>query len=484
MKEIKDLPKVDSVELPKLGNIRPGVYILALIILALAIIVFLIGILPGIKKGGRFVNFTSDINGVGVFVDDIFATGVPGQEFIESGEHIIKYTKGDIILYTETLEIDHPILFTWFFKRVKNVKFDTYNLNSEQLDKLRTFDIQMSINQSSITEFTLVNNYMPYALSYAKDAKAFNISLDKIIIDLDTISSYISSIEMLNDVKMAYQYLNIPLSDNFTLAQSLFSENKNKIVGEDSLIVNQSTKIENKTSILSFDNVIIESVKIPSTSFVMGTKAPYSYPEIKEAGINVNVDEFNISRAPVSQYLYSLFVNENPTWSKDNIDNLIKDGLVDRNYLKGIALSTIYPSYSPITNISYYAAEAFSNWLSTKSNKSVKIPTEEQWSLAAFSSNDFKNNNYSTSLISLETDKTSPILMLGGVWEFTSSIFSPYSRLLDQSSVLENINRLNLNADIIVKGGSILNKNTSINSVGVMEKDATFDYLGFRIAWN
>lgn len=484
MKEIKDLPKVDNVELPKLGNIRPGVYILALIILALAIIIFLIGILPGIKKGGRFVNFTSDINGVGVFVDDIFATGVPGQEFIESGEHIISYTKGDIVLYKETIEIDHPILFTWFFKRVKNVEFDTYNLKSEQLDKLRAFDLQLIIDQSRITEFNSVNNYMPYALSYAKDAKAFNISLDKIIIDLDTISSFISSIEMLDDVNMAYQYLNIPLSDNFTLAQSLFSENKDKIVGEDSLIVNQSIKIENNISILAFDNVIIESVKIPSTSFVMGKKTPFSYPEVSEAGKDVYVDEFNISRAPVSQYLYSLFVNENPKWSKDNIDNLISDGLVDRNYLKGIALSTIYPSYSPITNISYYAAEAFSNWLTTRSNKTVIIPNEEQWSLAAFSSNDFKNNNYATSLTSLDTDKTSPILMLGGVWEFTSSIFSPYSRLLNESSILENIKRMNIDADIIVKGGSILNKNTSINSVGVMEKDATFDYLGFRIAWN
>lgn len=484
MKEIKDLPKVDSVELPKIGNMRPGVYILALIILAIALVVFLIGILPGIKNGGRFVNFSSDINGVGVFIDDSFATGVPGQKFIDSGEHHITYTKGGVVLYEGTLEIDHPVFFTWLVRRTKDVSLDVYDLNNNKKDKLRAFDLQMSVTQSSITNFTSVVNYIPYALSYAKDAKAFEFSLETINIDLDTISSFISSSEMLDDVKKAYEYLGLSPSNNFKKAEALFNGSNNSDVGEDPITVEEASNIKNKASLLKFDDISIESVKIPTTSFIMGHKTLFAYPQVSEAGVKVSVDEFNISRAPISQYLYSMFVQENPTWSKDNIDNLVKIGLVDKNYLKGIALSTMYPSYSPVTNISYNAAVSFSKWLSQKTGKNVMIPTEQQWTLAAISSNDFLNDDFSTSLISLDSDKTTPVLMLGGVWEFTSSVFSPYSRLLNEEAVLENIKNLNLDCDIVVKGGSVLNKTTTINSVGAMERDSCFDYLGFRIAWN
>ncbi|MBK5200586.1 MAG: SUMF1/EgtB/PvdO family nonheme iron enzyme [Spirochaetaceae bacterium] len=489
MKEIKDLPKVDSVELPKLGNMRPGVYILAFIILAIALIVFLIGILPGLKNGGRFVNFTSDINGVGVFVDDAFVddafvTGLPGQDFIESGEHSITYTKGGVVLYKSTLKIDHPIFFTWLFKRTKDVNLNVYELNSEQIDMLRTFDLQMSINQSSITDFTSVINYIPYALSYAKDVKAFGFSLTTYEIDLATISSFISSVKMLDDVKSAYEYLGLDFSDNLKKAETLFNGSIEGDVGEEATTVEEASQIISKASVLNFDDVSIESVTIPTTSFVMGHKTFFTYPQVSEAGVNVSVGEFNILRAPVSQYLYSIFVHETPTWSKDNIDNLVEKGLVDNNYLKGIALSIMYPSYSPITNISYNAAVSFCKWLSTKTSKTITIPTEQQWSLAALSSNEFFNDKYSTSLVSLDSDTTTPVLMLGGVWEFTSSIFLPFSRLLNEEAILKNIKNLNLNCDIIVKGGSILNKSTSLNSVGVMESEACFDYLGFRIAWN
>ncbi len=483
MKEIKDLPKVDSVELPKIGNMRPGVYILALIILAIALVIFLIGVLPGIKNGGRFVNFSSDINGVGVSVDDTFITGVPGQDFIKSGEHSITYTKGGVVLYKGTLVIDHPVFFTWLVRRTKDVKLDVYDLDSEKIDMLRTFDLQMSINQSSITDFTSVVNYIPYALSYAKDAVAFSFSPETIQIDLDTISSFISSLEMLEDVQSAYDYVGLTPSDNLKTAQELFNGSSEGDVGEEAISITDAHKIETLASTLSFDDVSIDSVNVPSTSFIMGNKTFFTYPQISEAGINVSVEEFNISKAPISQYLYSLFVLDNPTWAKDNIDTLIEKGLVDSNYLKDVALSTMYPSYSPITNISYNAAVSFTKWLSTKTGKHVVLPSESQWSLAAISSDDYLNDKYSTSLVSVVNEESSPVLMLGGVWEFTSTIFSPYSRLVDQSKVLENIKNLNIDCDIIVKGGSVLNKSTTVNSVGVMESDACFDYLGFRIAW-
>ena len=53
MKQKIDLPPVEEVVLPKLFNLRPGYYLLGLIILIVLLLIFLFGFLPGIRKGGR-----------------------------------------------------------------------------------------------------------------------------------------------------------------------------------------------------------------------------------------------------------------------------------------------------------------------------------------------------------------------------------------------------------------------------------------------
>jgi len=74
--------------------------------------------------------------------------------------------------------------------------------------------------------------------------------------------------------------------------------------------------------------------------------------------------------------------------------------------------------------------------------------------------------------------------MLGGVWEFTNTPYIPLSRIVDDRDQLISFVKNNYNSDIIVKGGSLLNKSIDINSVGAMDKSACFEYMGFRIAYN
>lgn len=480
MKEIKNLPEIDPVVLPKLGNMRPGVYILAILIFVIALALFIIGFLPGILNGGRFVNFSSSIENVGVYVDGEYRSGIPTQTFIKSGEREITYKKGGIEIGKETLNIDHPVFFTWLIRRNKDVIFTPSQLSDEKTKSLRSFDLQMIIDQSSILSFTDVVNYIPYINQYAKDAVAFNFDQNTIKEDLRTISSFVTSIEMFNDLKTAYDYLGIEDADSLKVPQILFGGTQSEDLGLDSKTIEPVVKAEN----LSFDNALIEGIHVKGESFVMGNKSFATYPDINEAGKEVTVDSFNLSTLPVTQYLYSMFVKENSYWSKSNIDQLIKDNKVDSNYLKGIALSTTYPSMTPITNISYYAAEAFSSWLSEKTGKTCYIPNQEQWTLASYASVEFINDDYATSLTSLNDNPTTFSLMLGGVWELTSSQYIPQERLIDVTEIKKNLEDLNINTDIIVKGGSILNKNININNVGVMGKNQTFEYLGFRVAWN
>lgn len=480
MKDIKDLPEIDDVVLPKIGSIRPGVYILTLAIIVVLLIVFLIGFLPGILNGGKFVNFTSEIDNVGVYVDDNYISGTPAQEFISSGEHEVIYKKASQIIAKDTINVSHPVFFTYLIHRYQDVELELNQLTDEKIEKIINNDIQLIINQSSILEFTSVTNYIPYFTQLAKDAKAFNLSEDKIKSSLSLASSFISSVEMLNDAKEAYDYLSIDSTPSLEAAQRVFEQDSSFIgisfIDKEIIATPSSLKVQ--------DIAVINTLRIDPIDFVMGDSTYSSYPNINEAGINVSLkDSVYISKAPISNYLYSLFVVDNPTWSKSNKQALIEQGLVDDNYLSGITLSPTFPSLEPIRNISYYASQAFCQWLSEKTNKEIYIPSEVEWSAAALASTNYKENSYSSSLIATKSYDNQFDLMLGGVWEFTSTPYFALNRLIEDRSEITSELQNNYDYDIVVKGGSLLNNSVDINRVGAMDKSACFEYMGFRIAY-
>ncbi len=481
MKEIKDLPKIDDVVLPKIGSIRAGVYILALLIFAILLVVFLIGFLPGVLNGGKFVNFKSDIANVGVYVDDNYISGVPAQSFIKSGEHEVVFKKASQIISKQTINVSHPVFLTYIFHRYQDVILDYNELTQDKIDKIINFDIQLIIDQSPILEFNSVTNYIPYFSQYAKDAIAFNLDSERIISDLELASSFISNETMLEDAKNTYDILNIEYGSVLKIASKDFSSNTIEI-GE--AFINKTVNAT-PSSLKLNNNAIITTIKIDPISFVMGDTTYNSYPSINEVGINVDLkSSVYISKAPISNYLYALFVVANPQWAKSNIASLISKKLVDENYLAGISLSTNYTSLEPIRNISYYAAEAFCSWVSEETSVDVYIPSEIQWSAAALASTNYLEDSYSSSLIATRSYDTQFDLMLGGVWEFTSTPYFPLNRLIENRDII--IKELNENYvfDIVVKGGSLLNSSVNINNVGAMEKSACFEYMGFRIAYN
>ncbi len=480
MKDIKDLPEIDDVVLPKIGSLRPGVYILTLAIIVVLLVVFLIGFLPGILNGGKFVNFTSEIDNVGVYVDGTYISGTPAQEFIKSGEHEVIYKKASQIIAKDTINVSHPVFLTYIFHRYQDVELELNQLNDDKIDKILNNDIQLIIDQSSILEFSAVTNYIPYFTQFAKDAKAFNLNESEIKSYLNLASSFISSIEMLNDAKEAHSILGIESTISLQKAQKVF-EDDNTFIGNSFIDKDISAT---PSSLIVEDNAIINMLRIDPIDFVMGNSTYSSYPNINEAGINVSLnDSVYISKSPISNYLYSLFVVENPTWSKSNKQALIEQGLVDDNYLTGITLSPSYPSLEPIRNISYYASQAFCDWLSEKTNKEIYIPSEVEWSAAALCSTNYKENTYSSSLIATKSYDNQFDLMLGGVWEFTSTPYFALNRLIDDRTTIENELKEFYDYDIVVKGGSLLNSSVDINRVGAIDKSACFEYMGFRIAY-
>ena len=158
-----------------------------------------------------------------------------------------------------------------------------------------------------------------------------------------------------------------------------------------------------------------------------------------------------ISYTPVTNEEYSLFCRE-----------------TDRKCLnKG-------GSDTPANNISYDDAIAYAKWLSNKKGITLRLPTEEEWELAAgHMPKDAQMNTakQSDKPLSIYANKKTlsavgAIDMWGNVWEMTSTF-------KDED-------------DIIVKGGSFKSAKTECrteNRDEIRNIHKSYDDLGFRLVW-
>ena len=462
------LPEVDPVVIPeKIFGIRSGIVILAGLIIAILILFFLLFMLPGIIKGGVYAGFDSDLSDVAIYMDGRYLGSTEGTRyFIESGEHEFVYSKSGIELHKEKIKIAHPIFFTMFFHRTEDIEIEA--VSSPALENKIKQDFITSIaSWSKNTDYEGIYSFPPLFSSFARDINA--LEMDDYSRALFYASAHISSQAMLDDYMKAKEILKSegkePGFDDSFLNNLTFSS--------DYVSFNYSSKAETEASAYDDGYFTYEGGIV-----VMGSYQGSDYPLTNEKEIQIQIPSFAIMHYPVSEYEYALFISENPYWSKNNLSNLIADGMVDENYLSSIILSTSFKSTRPIRNISYHAAEAYAAWLSEKTGKTYALPSEAMWTYASLSALDKK---YASSLSIISGNNISPEMMFGGLWEMTCSAYIPLARLTDYQ-ILQNLAQ-GSNDDIIIKGGSYISDPSTItpDTVGIMKKDATSPYAGFRI---
>jgi len=110
---------------------------------------------------------------------------------------------------------------------------------------------------------------------------------------------------------------------------------------------------------------------IPEGEFQMGS----NYDETEKPIHTVYLDAFYMDAYEVTNAQYKKFVDVNPQWIKDQIDERYHDG----NYLKHWS-GNDYPSGEgdhPVRHVSWYAAQAYAEWAGKR------LPTEAEWEKAA-----------------------------------------------------------------------------------------------------
>lgn len=476
MKKKKELPQVEPVKIKPLFGMKPGLWLTIAYALAILLILFLVGVLPDIIDGSKRVTFTSAAYNAAVYIDGNYAGGTPFTRKVASGTHNVLYKVNGYEIDSFTIKVGHPFFFNWLFPRKQNVS-SSATLTEEAFIALSKELLEDANSYSAILEYDSVHHYAPIFTTYAKSIKGS--AYENQTQALQTALLFITTQEMYEDAKQALEILNL----NLTLdASKLFETSQISTVGiahqEDQLISAKATSLDAGVFKL-------EGFTIPKVNFSNGNEVTCSYPEVKEAGQEVTTEAFNISNLCITENQWAYFVNENPDWSISNKENLIAQGLVDDYYLDGVTLSMTVASNRPVRNISWYAAQAFCTWLSSKTGKTVSLPTENQWLAATLTDSE---GGFQKSLMPSVNDSY-PSALLGGLWEFTNTPYIPLSRLKtaqESDTASQVIFSLDAQTDMVVKGGSYVNYSSEINaySVGTTYRSLCSDYMGFRIVWN
>ena len=115
-------------------------------------------------------------------------------------------------------------------------------------------------------------------------------------------------------------------------------------------------------------------VLIPAGSFEMGSDDPEADAD-EQPVHTVHLDAFYMDTHEVTNAQFKAFVDANPQWGKDNIEDRFHSGFYLYDWT-----GTDYPAGKadhPVVSVSWYAAMAYAEWAGKR------LPTEAEWEYAA-----------------------------------------------------------------------------------------------------
>jgi formylglycine-generating enzyme required for sulfatase activity len=250
-----------------------------------------------------------------------------------------------------------------------------------------------------------------------------------------------------------------------------------------------------------------EMIAIKGGSFKMGSPASEKQRGSDEKQHIVSVGDFWMGKTEVTVKQYQQCVTaggcKQPEWLEKGSDYHIHTGSNKRYKKLGEALTS--DNY-PIIGVSWHNANEYANWLSKKTGKNYRLPTEAQWEYAAragtssaFSFGDtittkqanFNGNyTYNGSAKGRYLKKTTPVGsypennyhlndMQGNVWEWTCSAYDKNYGGSENNCAKDNDKRSR-----VLRGGSWSNLPRFVRSAYRYYSHATYrNYtVGFRLS--
>ncbi|MGY8985772.1 MAG: ergothioneine biosynthesis protein EgtB [Sphingomonadales bacterium] len=209
----------------------------------------------------------------------------------------------------------------------------------------------------------------------------------------------------------------------------------------------------------------------------------------------VFIEEFEIASRPINNGEYIKFISEGGYktphyWLSDGWGLVQNEGWEAPLYwnkvdekLTHFTLSGIEPinPHQPVCHISFHEAYAYANW------SGARLPSEEEWEIAARSIKKFKPNDITSSKYHPEVgDKGNKNQFLGDVWEWTSSTFSPYPKFEAQMGSVGEYNGKFMCNKYVLRGGSCVTpkEHSRFTYRNFFPPNTQWQFSGVRLARN
>ena len=502
----------NCIELKTVLGIKPGIYLTVYYSLIIVLVLFLVLVYPGIRNYGSRISFSGGQDDISVWIDGIYAGATPCTVYTDKGKHTVSYKKAGFKEIKEEIDVKGHFFATLFKKPELEIN---KNLELDSLEKYLKWNLNEFNYWSSIGSF--YPSYQPEKI-LSQSMKNLPLSYH----DNDIVENYLlKSYKNITDEYLFYDFLKslyyfksgsnkIPSASDYistiSYAAEKISANK-KLFLYAAGIINDECKgeifPEGKSDILfrSYEKMLVKNgllpspysekkvggrkyIKIPSGRYLFGNGEKDLVPSIIEPDYaiphNIYIENFFISANEVTNEEYAAFINENSKWDKKNIDNLINEGLVNEDYLKD------WTSKGPVSDekhfsvrfISYYAAEAYCRWMSSKLDSSyngmkIALPDEYQWEAAAIFS-----EKHGQLLLDIK----------GSLWEWCSNWFYPGDFITPSTEtgidlVADNIvmpENIFKSLEKSVRGGSWVNSSVDSSTRASQPPQWCTPFLGFR----
>jgi hypothetical protein len=465
----------DKVTFKPILGIRPGVYLASICSLIILLILFFILFYPGIARPGSLVVFTSEPAGAALRVDDIYVGASPCRVFVLRGDRAMEATLPGF----EPVRLDCNIPSRLFASALFPRRYD--------LDVTLIAPDPAAVLSSAAHDYAswsfggepTVNWQIPLSLS-AGVYRAGSAAVDSDDI-LSAAARFAVTRAGLRDLVRAKTLAanggNSPspltIARSLTQAAAFLSHNSasaawlaETLPHESSAALISSAWYQNQLA--AFAGITAGEVLAPSPNERPIPALPTNQIRVNgllftgmAGGILVqgepfphqsSVESFLICATEIPVPAYADFLDANPRWRLDQRETLEKQELVDRDYLTGFEDSLPVVGIRTtmgITSVSWFAAQAFCEWLTSKlpdsfSGWEVRLPTETEWEYAAKSA-----NKWGSRMFGLDS----------GAWEWCGD---PYSHLPFLSAPPQAIDRVG-SPERSVRGGSWLNVAGSIS---------------------
>jgi len=488
----------DQVHLKPLLGIRPGVYLAIAGAMVILIALFFILLYPGIARPGALVVFTSEPAGAALRIDDVYAGSSPCAVFVPRGERLIEAALPGYNNERLNREIPSRLFASALFPRRYNVHVDlvavgpTVPLAAAAYEyaawtfggePTAAWQIPMALSEGvyrigpaayGAGDILAARGLLSAAARFAVTRAALRDLVRASTLALNG-GNAASPLTLTRSLSQAAAFLAHNAGSAAWLADTLPAESAAMVISsawyQNQLAAFAGITAGETLARQSDPSLPVSQIRVGGLLFagmgggVVARGEPFPHAS--------DVEAFYICTAEVPSLAYADFLDANPEWRPDQLEELERSGMVDGEYLADFDTSIPPGGRRPdtgVTAVSWYAANAFCAWLTGKLPDSfagweVRLPAEAEWEYAAKSAQQWEGRG---GIIAME----------GGAWEWCAEPYAPLPFIAAPPEAIAAVG----SPERPVRGGSWLNAagSTDVETRAFLPPATCSSFVSFR----